>query len=86
MKTNKQYRFENNPQEKILHDKFIEKFAENSKDLSAIIFGWANTFQSIPNRYLTEQEEDICLTMIQWLGSPVGECFLRDCGYELNKH
>lgn len=86
MKTNKEYRFKDNPKEKELHDKFIAMFKGNemaNKSLSAIIFGWKSDRQNVPERYLTEDEEDICLNLIQWLGSPVGQSFLRECGFTL---
>jgi len=87
MKTNKEYRFKDNPKEKEMHDKFIEMFKRDSsanKCLSAIIFGWQNDRQNTPERYLTDDEENICLNLIQWLGSPVGQSFLRECGFSLN--
>lgn len=49
--------------------------------LSAIVFGWKNNRQNYPNQYLTDKEEDICLNLIQWLGSPVGQGFLDSCGF-----
>lgn len=87
MKTNKEYRFKDNPKEKEMHDKFIEMFKRDSsanRCLSAIVFGWKNDNQTTPKRYLTENEENICLNLIQWLGSPVGQSFLRECGFSLN--
>jgi len=87
MKTNKEYRFKDNPKEKEMHDKFIAMFESNNmthKTLSAIIFGWKSDRQDIPNDWLTEEEENICLNLIQWLGSPVGQSFLRECGFSLN--
>jgi len=87
MKSNKEYRFKDNPKEKKLHDKFIEMFKSTgiaNKILSAIIFGWRGFDQKIPNRFLTDDEEDICLNLIQWLGSPVGQSFLEQCGF-INK-
>lgn len=85
MKSNKEYRFSDNPQEKIFHDKFIEMFTGTTsakRTLSSIIFGWSNSAQTIPNSDLTSGEEDICLNIIQWLGSPIGISFLRECGFE----
>lgn len=82
METYKEYRFSENPNEKIFHDKFKEMFERDSmakKTLSGIVFGWDNNSQSIPNEYLTVREENICLTLIQWLGSNVGQGFLEDC-------
>jgi len=86
MKTNKEYRFKDNPKEEELHDKFISMFESSgmaNKTLSAIIFGWENDRQNCPKEYLTEREEDICLNLIQWLGSPVGQGFLDSCGFVL---
>lgn len=84
MKSNKEYRFKDNPKEKEFHDKFKEMFDISSttrNSLSAIIFGWGNDSQNYPKQYLTEQEEDVCLNIIQWLGSPVGQGFLESCGF-----
>ena len=89
MKINKQYRFEENPQEKIFHDKFIEMFDRNgfaNKTLSAIIFGWKDDCQSVPAKYLTDEEENVCLNLIQWLGTPVGQSFLNECGFVLKEN
>lgn len=82
------YRHLSNHKEKEIHDKFIQMFKRDSsanRCLSAIIFGWKNGNQTTPNRYLTDDEENICLSIIQWLGSPVGQGFLSDCGFELKK-
>ena len=85
MKSNKEYRFIGNEKEKVFHDNFIEMFTKN-KDitnitLSAIVFGWENDRQQYPKHFLTEYEENICLNIIQWLGSPVGQGFLDKCGF-----
>ena len=83
MKSNKEYRFKENPKEEEFCNKFIEMFKHDSqadKSLSAIVFGWKGSTNS-PNYYLTEREEDICINIIQWLGSPVGKCFLESCGF-----
>ena len=84
MKSNKEYRFEDNPKEQVFHDKFKEMFEISSttrNTLSSIIFGWKDASINYPNKYLTQKEEDICLNMIQWLGSPVGLSFLHSCGF-----
>ena len=80
MKSNKEYRFENNPLEKVFHDEFLKEFSDKV-DLSAVCFGWSNDYQTHPKNFLTEQEEDVCLSLIQWLGSPVGQGFLSTCGF-----
>lgn len=84
MKSHKEYRLEDNPTEKVFHDKFIEMFKRDGaamRTLSAIVFGWKDNNQSYPKKYLTKDEEDICLSLIQWLGSPVGQGFLNECGF-----
>lgn len=85
MKSNKEYRFKYNPKEKEFHDKFKEMFENNNIVLSAMIYGWENDRQNYPKEYLTDKEEDICLNLIQWLGSPVGQGFLDSCGF-VNKN
>lgn len=87
MKGTKQYRFNDNPTEQLFHDKFIEKFTRDSqaeKTLSGIVNGWDDNKQYRPIEYLTDKEQTICVNLIQWLGSPVGQSFLRECGFENN--
>lgn len=86
MESNKEYRFKDNPKEKEFHDKFKEMFERDNMaktSLSAIIFGWGDSGQNFPKEFLTEKGENICLNMIQWLGSPVGQVFLESCGFIL---
>lgn len=33
--------------------------------------------------YLTERENEIVFSTLQWLGSPVGQSYLRECDFEL---
>jgi hypothetical protein len=35
-----------------------------------------------PLEYLSEREKKIMISTIQWLGSPVGQGFLKECGFE----
>ena len=84
MKSNKEYRLKENQKEQEFHDKFKEMFELSNttrNSLSAIIFGWKDASQNYPEKFLTEREEDICLNLIQWLGSPVGQGFLKSCGF-----
>lgn len=84
MKGTKEYRFKDNPLEKKFHDEFIDYFTDTHsvhKALSGIVNGWSNNRQDQPNEWLTKKEEIICVNLIQWLGSPVGIGFLRDCGF-----
>lgn len=87
MKSNKEYRFKDNPKEQEFHDNFIDMFKYDksaNNTLSAIVFGWENDRQQYPKEYLSEKEEDICVNIIQWLGSPVGQGFLNRCGFSRN--
>ena len=82
---NKAYRFDQNPQEKIFHDKFKEVHIDAK-------YGGNIDFIAFPPREdgslnyasdtLSDREKTIMLSTIQWLGSPVGQGFLRECGFE----
>ena len=80
----KVYRHAENPKEKELHDKFLKIHnREGYDDMDVIAFGCdAN---GNPEGRLSEKEQKIMLSTIQWLGSPVGQCFLRDCGFILRE-
>lgn len=82
MKTFKPYRFETNPQEKKFVDEFIKQCYDHGVP-DRIVFG-AN-HKGISPDYLSERERDIVLSAIQWLGSPVGQKFLNDCGFVKEK-
>lgn len=79
MKGNKTYRHKQNPEEKLFHDTFISQHGD--RDMSAIVLE-PNKSGTAPSRYLTPEEEKIVISAMQWLGSPLGQCFLRDMGYE----
>lgn len=75
----KSHRHANNPIEKQLHDSFVEHHNDGYMDL--IVFGQADDSNTIPKDYLTEREQRIVVSTIQWLGSPVGKNFLRENGF-----
>ena len=79
MKGNKTYRHKQNPEEKRFHDEFIMQHGDS--DMSAIVLE-PNDRGTAPSRYLTPEEESIVISAMQWLGSPLGQSFLRDMGYE----
>ena len=80
MKTFKEHRFARNPQERVFVEEFVKQFGKGVST-SLIVFGHPTNSLS-PKEYLTEREQDIVLSTIQWLGSPVGEGFLQDCGFK----
>jgi len=76
MKGLKTYRHESNPQEKIFHDIFIKNYGDGLAQIAK-----PTTSNGYVNEFCTPEEEELMITTIQWLGSPVGMGFLRDCGY-----
>lgn len=73
----KTHRFKNNPLEKILHQNFLKEHSSGS-DMDLIVFGHpSNDFY--PNDYLTEREKQIVLSVIQWVGTSVGNEFVGRC-------
>ena len=78
----KSHRHAQNPKEKELHDNFLKNHnRQGYEDMYLIVFGHGS--QSMrPNDYLTDREKKIVLSTIQWLGSPIGQSFLRDCGFD----
>jgi hypothetical protein len=74
MKGSKTYRHEGNPDEKVFHDTFIEDHHNIMKYI-------ASDLNSERFKILSKREEVLIINTIQWLGSPVGQGFLRDCGF-----
>lgn len=71
-----QYRFGSNPIEKL----FAEKWEEiNTSPLSSFgIVDYILADDNIPTGGLSDRDREVAATVIQWLGSPVGQDFLRD--------
>lgn len=82
MKSLKPYRFADNPKEKELFDTFVDEYYKN---WNLIVFGQRDGVGNYPDGYLTEREENIVASTIQWLGSHVGQGFLKECGFELKE-
>jgi hypothetical protein len=84
----KTYRHRSNPQEKVFHDKFIEEFVTNPLNLGIInhiIFPARNANARLTSDQLSERELKIVISVVQWLGSNVGQSFLEECGYTKNQ-
>ncbi len=64
--------------------KFSEEFHKMPvNDWELIVFGGkVNSSWGIPADSLSEREKDIVASVIQWLGTPVGKSFLKDCSFE----
>lgn len=82
IKTFNEHRRGSNPQE----DKIFEVACKWKKQ-NNVIFDQAVlgvTQRGEPKDYLSDRENSIVFSTLQWLGSPVGQGFLRECGFELN--
>lgn len=79
METFKMHRHNNNQKEKEFYDNFIKEHFKGV-DMDLIVFGHPNN-SMMPKDYLSYREKQIVLSTIQWLGSPVGNAFLRECGF-----
>jgi hypothetical protein len=82
--TFKGHRLSENPMElkhlEVFKEKIDSKYSPNQMDF--LVFGQNG---NSPKDFLSDREKQIVYSTIQWLGSHVGECYLRDCGYELKK-
>ena len=68
------HRFKQNPEER----RFAEAWAKHCGDGKTLAYLLAVGDQRFP----VAPTEQVAATVIQWLGSPVGQGFLRDMGYE----
>lgn len=50
---------------------------EYLNEASLIVFGQKEGMGAYPNDFLTDREENIVLSVIQWLGTPVGQGFIN---------
>lgn len=78
MESDKKYRFELNPEEERIFNAFIsERGADRVVDfIGQVCFN--------DKHEVTDRDVKVFLNAIQWLGSHVGQCFLRDLGYKIN--
>ncbi len=75
----KLHRFERNPIEQLFVEKFIKEHG-CSNDMDLIVFSHPSDSMT-PKDFLSYREKSIVLSTIQWLGSPVGQGFLNNCGF-----
>ena len=71
------HRFADNPEERRFAEAWAD-FCAAGKTLAYLLTVGDQRFPVAP----TDREEQVAATVIQWLGSPVGQGFLRDLGYE----
>ena len=82
MKGFKTYRHKDNPIEKKLHNKFIEWYVNDHSNMDLLVFPPANDQQTRAEDTLSDREKRIVITMVQWMGTPLGQSLLRECGFE----
>jgi len=82
----KSYRFHDNPEEERFYNSIIDQFDHSSNSLitrvSYILYGTDDLMGNKAKQVAFEEEIQAFLLTIQWLGSPVGQSFLRSMGYE----
>lgn len=79
----KTYRHTQNPKEKELHDKFIEWYlSPGTGNFDLLVFPPEDTHQTYAVDTLTQREIRIVITMVQWMGTPLGQSLLSECGFE----
>ena len=79
MKTSgfKEYRLKKDDKYYAKEIKALEVFNQDHLEhASSIVFGVKEGTGFYPNEYLTDREEKIVLSVIQWLGTPVGQGFI----------
>lgn len=85
MKTSgfKEYRLKKDDKYYEKEIKALEVFnRDHLEHASSIVFGMEEGTGFYPKDYLTEREEKIVLGLIQWLGTPVGQGFIREFNKE----
>lgn len=74
-----EYRFASNPEER----KFADAWAAQQASGHTIHYLLdPRSGQSGRPLEASDRDQAVAATVIQWLGSPVGQAFLRDLGYE----
>jgi len=70
------HRLNDNPLEKAYHDAWVE---ENEGNLCRQIgiLQWLLGDDNKPSHDMTQRDALVAATVIQWLGSPVGQCFVN---------
>ena len=78
------HRFKDNPLEKIYADLWQE-YCTRGRTLDYLLAEKINH----PNSEVTERDAEVAATVVQWLGSHVGQSFVREAlkkfGYEVRK-
>ncbi len=71
----KSYRFKDNPKERAFYEAWRK---ENEQ--SSVLEYLMSTHENGRRQPVSERDEHVAATVVQWLGSPVGQSFLRAAG------
>ena len=72
-----QYRFKNNPKEQIFAEVWEDQNTQNGECRGILDYLLAKD-PNHPMGEVTDRDREVAATVIQWLGSPVGQSFLID--------
>lgn len=79
-KTFNKHRLTNDNAQEVIQVAVAKKLFKDNIMADQAIFGIKDGSSSLPNEYLTDRDKQIMLSTLQWLGSHVGQCYLRECG------
>jgi len=79
-----QHRFKNNPIEKIFAEVWDKQNNSIRKGRGTLDYLLADKGND-PNGEVTKRDREVAATVIQWLGSPVGQWFLSEVEEEKKK-
>lgn len=75
------HRLRQNPEE----ERFARAWAVENRDGRTLTYILCDGHEQHHPPTPSARDFDVAATVVQWLGSPVGQCFLRDLGYESPK-
>ena len=83
-----QYRFSTNPDEQLFAEEWEEHNTshEGKVDGSGILDYLLAENPNDPRGEVTDRDRRVAATVIQWLGSQCGKCFLRDVQEKIDKN
>ena len=81
IKSSKEYRFNDNPMEQRFFEIWARDHERNDSGKSSTLDYLLAKDPNHPNDEATERDFQVARSVIQWLGSPVGQSFLREVGF-----
>lgn len=72
------YRFAENPEEQKFYDAWANENDRPNNNHGILDYLLGNGIRPVES---SVRDHVVAATVVQWLGSPVGQCFLRDLGY-----